>query len=302
MAKTRLAVVFGGSGFLGHAVVAALAARGYVVRVPVRDPEKGKNLKMMGFAGQIALIPLSLRADAPVAHVLEGADLVVNLVGILAEKGKNTFQAAHVETAARLARLARAAGVKNFIQVSALGADSKSASRYARSKALGEEAVRAFFPDAILLRPSVLFGPRDKFLMRFFWMARFSPFLPLIGGGKARFQPAHVGDVAETIALCAEKPEAKGRTFALGGPKIYSLRELMELVLKAAGLRRFFISLPWGLARIAAGFLEGLPNPPLTRDQLILLQKDNILGSKESSLKTFKDLEGFLSSYSESLH
>ncbi len=277
MISEKTAVVFGGTGFLGRAVVRALAKKGFRVRVPTRDIEKIREINILGEVGQIETLPVSVRSDAAVAAALEEADTVINLIGILAEKGRDTFQSVHVETAARLSRLARAAGVKNFVHVSALGADKKASSRYARSKALGEEAVRAFFPKAVILRPSILFGPRDCFLNRFARMARFSPVLPLIGGGKTRFQPVYVGDAAEAVLACLKKPEAQGRVFALGGPKIYTFKELLVLLLEIMGLKRRFLTLPWGLAKLLAFFLAFLPDPPLTRDQVELLKTDNVV-------------------------
>lgn len=290
MIGARTAVVFGGSGFLGHAVVQLLAAQGLIVRVPTRDPEKAKDLKVLGAPGQIVPFALSVRSDAAVTQAIAGADIVVNLIGILAEKGRDTFQTMHVETAARIARIARASDVPHFVHVSALGADAKAASAYARTKAQGEDAVRAFFPAAVILRPSVLFGPRDRFLMRFANLARFVPFLPLIGGGKTLFQPVSVGDVAAAVWAGIEKPEAKGKIFALGGPKIYSFKELMLLLLAALGIKRFLLPVPWSLAKIDAFFLEKLPDPLLTRDQVELLKTDNIVPHAPGAFRTFEAL------------
>lgn len=277
MTHVLTATVFGGSGFLGHAVVQALAVRGYIVRVPTRDLEKAKDLKVLGATGQVVPFRASVRSDASVQIAMAGSDVVINLIGLLAEKNKNQFQTMHVETPARLARLAHATGAKHFIHVSALGADPRAASRYAQTKALGEEAVRAFFPDAVILRPSVMFGPRDLFLGRFARLARFMPFLPLIGGGQTKFQPVYVGDVAAAILASIDRPEAKGRLFSLGGPEVFSFKELMELLLKTMNVQRRLLVTPWWLANIQAAFLEKLPTPLLTRDQIKLLKTDNVV-------------------------
>lgn len=275
MTATPVVTIFGGTGFLGHAVVQAFAARGYLVRVPTRDTEKAQDLLVMGTPGQIVVFEASVRSDAAVAETLRGSDVVVNLIGTVTEPFKNAFQFAHVEVPARIARIAKTEGVAHFVHVSALGADIKSRWRYARTKAIGEEAVRAFFADASILRPSLLFGPRDAFLNRFATMARFLPFLPLIGGGHARFQPVYVGDVAQAVLACLDRPEARGHLYLLGGPKVYTFQEIMKLLLAQLGLRRKVVSLPLGSARLLALVFEQFPNPPLTRDQIGLLQLDN---------------------------
>ena len=275
MKQHPVATVYGATGFLGHAVVQALAARGYIIRVPTRDVDKARDLLPMGFVGQIVPFAASVRTDASVAEAVRGSDVVVNLIGTLVEHEKNGYQLAHVETAARLARIAKVESVGHFIHVSALGADMKSSARYARTKAIGEEAVRAFFPDAVILRPSVMFGPRDKFFNKFALMARYMPFLPLFGGGQTRLQPIYVGDVAQAVLAGIDRPAARGHLFVLGGPRVYTYRELMQLVLAATGKRRWLVCVPWWLARLKARFFELLPNPPLTRDQLELLKADN---------------------------
>jgi len=273
----RIATVFGGTGFLGHAVVQALASRGYIVRVPTRDLAKAEDLKLMGFVGQIVPIQTCVRSDAALVEVMRDSDVVVNLIGELTEHGRGGFQATHVETPARLARIAKAGKIGRFVHLSALGCGMAAKARYARTKAIGEEAVRAFFPHAVILRPSVLFGPRDAFLNKFALMARYLPFLPLIGGGFTKFQPVYVGDVAAAVVAVLDRPDSKGRTYALGGPQIYTFRELMAMTLAYTGLSRPLIVVPWKLARFKAFFLEFLPNPPLTRDQIELLKVDNIL-------------------------
>jgi NADH dehydrogenase len=273
--KYPVATVFGGSGFLGHAVVQALASRGYQVRVPTRDLERTQDLLLMGEVGQIVPFLACVKSEASVAEMVRGADVVINLIGEIVDRGKNGFQLVHVETAARLSRLSRAGGVKHFVHVSALGAEMKSKARYARSKAIGEEAVRAFFPDAVIVRPGIMFGPRDSFLNRFALYARYLPVMPLIGGGQTRFQPVYVGDVAQAIMAAIDRPEAKGRLYVLGGPKVYTFQEMMGLLLATLQLKRPFVFLPWWLARVMARFFEALPNPPLTLDQVELLARDN---------------------------
>lgn len=277
MTDQRIATVFGGTGFLGHAVVQFLAERGYQIRVPTRDLTKADDLLLMGKVGQIVPFAASVKSDMAVADSLRDSSLVINLIGELVEHEKNGFQATHVETAARVARIAKSEGVARFIHISALGADMKSLSRYARTKAIGEEAVRAFFPDATLFRPTIMFGPRDKFFNKFAVMARYLPFVPLFGGGLTRFQPIYVGDVAKAILAALDRPETCGNLYLLGGPKVYSFKELMSLLVKTMGIQRCFISVPWWLASWKARFFELFPNPILTREQVDLLKIDHTL-------------------------
>lgn len=298
MIQNKTATVFGGSGFLGRTVVQALAARGYIVRIPTRHLEKVKDLKCMGFPGQIVPLKTTLRADAAIAEAIKGSEIVINLIGILSEKGRDTFQTLHVETAARIARVARASGVEHFVHVSALGADPNASSRYARTKALGEEAVRAFCPDAIILRPGLLFGPRDHFLARFSPLVRFLPALPLIGGGRTRFQPVYVGDVVAALLACLDRKETRGRLFVLGGPQIYTLQELWLFLLETLGISRPLFPLSWGLAKMIAFFFEFMPSPLLTRQQVELLKTDAVVGTRRqgficpppAGFCTFEDL------------
>ncbi|MCW5729791.1 MAG: complex I NDUFA9 subunit family protein [Alphaproteobacteria bacterium] len=271
-----LVTVFGGSGFVGRYAVKQLAEAGWRVRVAVRRPDEGLFLKPMGDVGQITLTQANLRVEPSVAAAVAGADAVVNLVGILYESGAQRFAAVQARGAELVARAARAAGARRLVHVSAIGADEHSASLYARSKAMGEAAVRREFPDATILRPSVIFGAEDGFLNRFGAMARISPFLPLIGGGATRFQPVYVGDVAAAIARALADDAAAGRTYELGGPRVYSFRELMALVLRETGRRRALLPIPFAIAGMQALFLELLPVPPLTRDQVELLRHDNL--------------------------
>lgn len=273
----RLVTVFGGSGFLGRYLVSALAKRGYLVRVAVRRPDEALFLKPQGDVGQITPVAANLRNRRSVEAAVEGAWAVANLVGLLYERGRQRFEAVHAEGARAAAEAAKAAGAERFLQVSAIGADPQSPAAYARTKAAGEAAVLQAFPEATVIRPSILFGPEDDFFNRFAAMARVLPALPLIGGGRTRFQPAYVGDVAEAMARALDNPATCGRTYELGGPKAYSFRQLLEILLKEINRRRLLLPLPFPLARLEATFLELLPKPLLTRDQVRLLERDNVV-------------------------
>ena len=272
----RLVTVFGGSGFIGRYIVRLLAQDGWRVNVAVRDAERAKFLKPMGDVGQVTPMAVSLRDPASVAAAVAGADAVVNLVGILYESGRQTFEAVHHLGARTVAEAAAKAGVARLVQISAIGADPASPSLYARTKAAGEAAVRGAFPAATLLRPSLVFGPEDGFFNRFAGLARVMPALPLFGGGKTRFQPVYVGDVAEAVKRVLAEPEIAGKTYELGGPTIYTFRQLMELMLKEIRRKRCLVSIPFGIARLEARFLQVLPVPPLTVDQVRLLERDNV--------------------------
>ncbi|HEX7775700.1 MAG TPA: complex I NDUFA9 subunit family protein [Parvibaculum sp.] len=272
-----LVTVFGGSGFLGTHVVQALARRGYRIRVAVRRPNEALFTKMSGVVGQVEPVQANIRDSRSVAAAVAGAQAVVNLVGILHETGAQRFETVQAMGADRVARAARAAGVGVFVQMSALGADPESRSAYARTKALGEEAVRAQFPDAVIVRPSLVFGPEDRLYNRFAGMARLMPVLPLFGGGKTRFQPVYVKDVAEAIALAVESDVADGRVIELGGPEVRTLREIFELVLLETCRKRLLMPIPFALARMQAAVLQLLPNPLLTVDQVKLLAIDNVV-------------------------
>ena len=275
--RNRRVCVIGGSGFIGRYVVKRLAALGAVVSVVSRHASEAQFLKPMGDVGQIALIDASLADEAALTTALEGASAVVSSVGILYERGRQRFQLLHADGPARLARLAAAAGARHFVHVSALSADARAASLYARSKAGGEAAVKAAFPAATILRPSLVFGPEDDFFNRFGAMARVAPALPLVGGGTTRFQPVYVGDVADAAIAALERPEAEGKTYELGGPAVLSFRELIELLLAEIRRRRLLVPLPFGLASLAAFFMEFMPKPMLTRDQVKLLRKDSVV-------------------------
>jgi uncharacterized protein YbjT (DUF2867 family) len=284
--SARRVTVFGGSGFIGRYVVKRLAARGDVVRVAVRDPVAAAFLKTMGNVGQVVPMRVDIRDAAAVAEAVRGADVVINLVGILYESGRQRFDAVQGEGAERLAAAAKAAGVARFVHVSAIGADAAAESGYARSKAAGEQGVRRHYPDAVILRPSVVFGPEDDFFNRFAAMAQVAPFLPLIGGGTTKFQPVYVGDVAEAIVRVSDLDAAGGKTYELGGPRVASFKELMEFLLAQIGRDRRLLTLGYGLAGMLARFTEILPVPPLTRDQVKLLRRDNVVGAGVPDLRS----------------
>ena len=274
---TPTATVFGGSGFVGRYTVGELARRGYRVRVAVRRPDRALFLKPMGDVGQVTPVAANIRDEASVASAVEGVDAAINLVGVLYESGAQRFHAVHAEGAGRIARAAAAAGVGRMVHVSAIGAAPDVAAAYARSKADGEEAVREAFPAAAIVRPSIVFGIEDDFLNRFAWIARLAPAIPLIGGGDTRFQPVYVGDVAAGIARIAEDAGTAGRTYEFGGPEVYSFRELMEVLLRYVGRRRLLLPVPGILAMLPARLMELSPFPPmLTRDQVRMLERDNV--------------------------
>ena len=277
--RNRRTAVLGGSGFIGRYVVKRLATRGEVIAVGCRNAEAAKFLKPLGDVGQIVPLNVGIGDEALLPAFLSGNDSLVNSVGILRETGAQTFELVHHTGPARLARFAREAGVERFVHISAIGADLRSFSAYARTKAAGEQAVRDAFPTVTILRPSVVFGPEDQFFNRFAAMATISPVLPLIGGGKTRFQPVYVGDVADAVVKCLEDPATAGRVYELGGPKIYSFREVLELVQGEIRRKRRFVDLPFGLAAFQAKLMSILPNPPLTPDQVELLKSDNIVSS-----------------------
>ncbi len=287
--RPKLVTVFGGSGFVGRAVVAALTARGYRVRVAVRKPEVAYYMQPLGNVGQIQMVQANVRYRGSLERVVKGSDHVVNLVGALAETGRQRFTALHVLGAKNIAEAAKAAGVP-MTHVSSLAADVNSASAYARTKAEGENAVRALLPDAVILRPSIVFGPEDRFFNRFANLARFSPFLPVIGGGETKLQPVYVGDVAEAVARSVDGKLMPGGVYELGGPDVQPFRNWMQDMLGVVGRKRLIVSTPWWLASVQAAFLGLLPNPLLTSDQVRLLKSDNVVS--EAARKEGRTLEG----------
>ena len=285
----KLVTVFGGSGFLGRHVVRALARRGYLVRVACRRPDLAGHLQPLGNVGQIQAVQANLRVRWSVDRAVQGASHVVNLVAILHEGGRQSFKAVHDFGARAVAEAARSVGA-GLTHVSAIGADKDSPSGYARTKALGEIAVRETIKDAVIIRPSILFGPEDRFFNRFANMARYSPFLPLIGGGGTKFQPVFVGDVAEAISRSADGGLASGTTYELGGPQQLTFRDCMETMLETIDRRRLLVPVPWWLAEIQGRVLGLLPNPLLTRDQVILLRDHNVVS--QAAEQDGRTLEG----------
>lgn len=297
---SELVVVFGGSGFIGKQVVRALAKRGKRVRIAMRRPHLGHELRVMGDVGQVQLVQANVRFPESIDAALEGADAVVNLVAVLHESGQQKFQTLHVDAARAIAEAAARRGIKDLVHVSALGAAPKGAD-YARSKYAGERAVLEALPNAVIVRPSIVFGPEDKFFNRFGGMAAtfsaFRPFapLPLIGGGKTRFQPVFVGDVAEAIANALGNARARGRVFELGGPRTYSFRDLLDYIRAETDRNVPMVSLPFFFAQplgLLLGWTFGLipfAEPPLTGDQVRLLKKDNVVGA-DANAGTIQDL------------
>ena len=284
MATRSVATVFGGSGFLGRYIVRRLAADGYVVRVAVRRTARANELRSMGNVSQVVPLYCSLADEATVARAVEGADVVVNLVGILAEARRGDFERLHVEGPGRIARLASVSGVTRLVQMSAIGAASDSPAAYGRSKAGGEEAVAAAFPDAVVLRPSLVFGPEDEFFNRFGGLARISPVMPVFSGD-TRMQPVYVGDVADAVRAVVAPGAPTGRVFELGGPRVWTFRELLGWMLAEMHRKRPLIAVPPALARLQAAILEHVPGKPLTRDQLLMLSRDNVVSPGAAGLQ-----------------
>lgn len=295
----QLVTVFGGSGFVGRHVVRALVKRGYRVRVAVRRPDLAGFLQPIGTVGQIHAVQANLRYPASVAAAVKGADAVINLVGILQEQGRQSFSAVQANGARAVAQACAAAGIARLVHVSALGADAESGSAYARTKAEGEAAVFAAVPGAVVLRPSVMFGPEDTSFNRFASMARMLPALPLVGDGATRFQPVFVGDVAEAAARAVDGTVSGGRVYELGGPEVLSLRQILEEVCRVTGRKRLLVPLPFPLARIMGSVMQvadaltlGLiPDElVLTRDQVTLLESDNVVSP--AAAKEGRDFAG----------
>ncbi|HUO22414.1 MAG TPA: complex I NDUFA9 subunit family protein [Caulobacteraceae bacterium] len=285
-----LVTVFGGSGFIGVQVTRALARAGYRVRVAVRRPGLGYKLPLMGDVGQIEVTQANVRNPASIARALKGAEACVNLVGILYESGRQGFLGVHAKGAEEIASACAAAGITRMVQMSALGADTQSPAKYARTKGEGEAAVRKALPSAVILRPSVVFGVDDQLFNRFAGLASMAPVVPLPGGGATRFQPVFVGDVAEAVANAISDPDAAGKTFELGGPQVYSYKQLIQMTLAEIQKSRPTPSLAWPLAKLigAIGDVQAklLPFPPvLTSDQVLMLQTDNVVAPDALGLK-----------------
>ena len=285
-----LVTIYGGSGFIGRHLVGAIAKTGARMRVAVRRPELAGHLQPLGGVGQINAVQANVRYPDSLLAAARGADAVVNLVGILFPSGKQTFEAVQDEGARHVAEAARVAGARALVHVSSIGANEHSRSAYARSKAEGEAEVREVFPDAVILRPSVVFGPEDDFFNRFAALARLFPALPLIGGGKTKFQPVFVGDVVKAVLAGLTGRADAGAPYELGGPEVLTLKQVMERVLAYSMRKRLLVPIPFWLAKLQAAFLQLLPNPPLTIDQVRLLENDNVVS--EEARRSGRTLEG----------
>ncbi len=277
--------VFGGSGFLGRQIVKRLAADGIDVRVAVRHPERASFLERLGGDGRIELVAADVWDEKTVGPAVRQAASVINTVGHYVEKGQATFDAVHGQGALHVARQAAQAGVGRLIHISGLGADAASDSPYVRARARGEDLVRGAFEGATIFRPSVIFGAGDAFFNALADMARHTPILPLFGSGATNLQPVHVGDVAKACANALADPSTAGKLYELGGPRVYTYKALLEMVLKQAGKRRVLVPVPFFIWEILVAPMTFLPNPPLTRDQVKLMKGDNVLGGKALTLK-----------------
>lgn len=303
---SKLVTIVGGSGFVGRYIARRMAKEGWRVRVAVRNPNEALFVKPYGVVGQVEPVFCNIRDDLSIATVLNGADAVVNCVGILEETGKNTFEEVQSKGAERVARLASEAGVSHFVQISAIGADANSDSDYAASKAKGEAAVKAAFPSAIILRPSIIFGSEDAFFNRFAGMSRFGPILPIVGAD-TKFQPVWVDDVAQAVVRSLTSNISLG-IYELGGPNVYSFRDMMEIMLDVVNRRRLVLNIPFGIANIIASFAAaaqflsiGIIKAPFTKDQVINLRKDNIVSTDAAGFDKFNitptNLETILPDY-----
>lgn len=272
----QIAIV-GGTGFLGRHIVKHLADAGYTLRVIARHAPEAVHLKPLGVPGQITLIPADITQPKTLSAALHGVDIVINLVGILFERGRQQFSAIHAQGAESLAKIARQQGVTQFISVSAIGVDKSVNAKYARTKATGEKAIRGAFPEATILRPSILFGPEDNFFNQFARLGAISPALPLIGGGHTKFQPVFAGDVARAVLAVIRRPDTAGKTYELGGPEVMTFRDVLETIARITGNTPCLIPLPFDLAMAGALLTEWIPTPPLTRDQVRLLKSDNVV-------------------------
>lgn len=278
-----LITVFGGSGFVGSQVVNALARRGWRIRIACRRPDRAYKLQTSGSVGQIKAVRCDASNEAQVAEAIHGADAVINLIGILYETPSRKFQDLHVGVSRTIAEACAAAGVNRLVQMSALGVNPESDSDYARTKAEAEMAVREVKPDAVIVRPSVVFGPGDDFLNKFAQMAQIAPALPLIGGGQTKFQPVYVNDVAEAVARAAERADADGQTYELGGPAVMTFEDVLKLVARETYRTPGFVPLPFAIAKLIGTFAQ-IPavlgfKPVLTKDQVMLLESDNVVSA-----------------------
>jgi uncharacterized protein YbjT (DUF2867 family) len=301
----KIVTIIGGSGFIGRHIVRALAQRDYRIRVACRRPDLAGHVQPLGTPGQIMPVQANVRFPASLAAVCDGAYAVINLTGVLASRGAQSFEAIHAFGAEASAKTAKAAKAKVFIQMSALGADASSGSEYARTKAAGEARAKAAFPGAIILRPSIVFGPEDNFFNQFAALSRLAPGLPLIGGGKTKFTPLFVGDLAEAVATLVDRGEASGQTFEFGGPEVFTFKQLMEFTLATIGRKRLLVPVPWFIAKVMGTVMGYMPGAPLTADQVELLKTDNVV-SEAASLEgrdlaslgiTAQGIQGIVPSY-----
>jgi uncharacterized protein YbjT (DUF2867 family) len=279
--------VFGGSGFLGREIVKRLAGDGAAVRVAVRHPERASFLAEPGTAGPITIVHADVWVEATVGPAVAGSDAVVNTVGHYVERGRATFEAIHGQGAMHVARASAVAGVRRLVHISGIGADPKSESPYVCARAVGERFVQEEFPGATILRPSVMFGPEDAFFNRLAALARVMPVLPLFGTGDVTLQPVYVGDVARAVAKALAMEAAKGQLYELGGPRAYTYKALLQLVLRELGRKRLLMPVPYAIWELLAALMAPLPNRPISRDQVMLMRRDNVVGPNASS---FADL------------
>ena len=301
----KIVTLIGGSGFIGRHIVRALANRGYRIRVACRRPDLAGHVQPLGTPGQVMPVQANVRFPPSLAAACEGAYAVINLTGILASHSAQSFSAIHVSGAEASGRAARAAKAQVFIQMSALGANADSTSEYARTKAAGEAKAKAAFPGAIIMRPSIVFGPEDNFFNQFAALSRLAPALPLIGGGNTKFTPIFVGDLAEAFAILVDRGEATGRTFELGGPEVFTFKQILEFTLETIGRKRLLVPIPWPIAKVLGRVMGILPFAPLTADQVELLKTDNVVS--EAATREGRDLaslgikaqgiQGIVSSY-----
>lgn len=283
-ASYKTITIFGGSGFVGKQIVRLLAREGWQIRIASRIPESANALKISGTPGQIVPVFCNYGDPASLAAALHGSDVAINCIGILFEKRKGGFHKAHVALPHAIAEACKKQGVKRLLHISALGVD-KAGSRYAATKREGEATLRKIFPSVTIFRPSVMFGPEDNFFNMFAELARYLPVLPLIGGGQTLFQPVYVGDVARAMVAALHRPDSTGKIYELGGPEIVSFRTIYEQLFTYTGRRRILLPIPFAVAKIEAFFMELLPKPLLTRDQVESLKTDNIVAPEALTLK-----------------
>ncbi len=297
----QIVTVFGASGLIGRHTVEALARAGYRIRACVRYPNLAQYLPPMGTVGQIQVVRANVLDEEAVARAMQGASAVINLVGILYPAGGQNYEDIHVEAPQTIAKAAKAAGIETLVHVTTMGIGPDSESNYSRSKAEGEIAARAIFPNAKLVKPSIVFGPEDNFFNKFAWLARLSPILPLIGGGHTKFQPVFVGDVADAIAKCVTDPTTRGKTYELGGPAVYSFNEMLQAILHATGRKNLLLPVPFWMASLQGIFLQFLPGKLLTPDQVTFLKTDNVVSPGALTLSDLgirpASLEAVLPSY-----